>query len=95
VEDFPIVLLGSEFWGPLITVLRDTQLARGTINKADVDRFYVTDSPEDAVSYITEIATRKFNLRYDAQPKRSSWLLEHTPIGNGRRIRNAKTNAKG
>ena len=90
VEDFPIVLLGSDFWNPLIAVLRDTQVERGTINEADVDRFYVTDSPDDAVRYITEIATRKFNLRYDSQPKRSSWLFEHAHLAGRPNLRGAK-----
>ncbi len=47
VKQFPIVLSGSEYWQPMITYLRDTLLAHGTIDQADIDRFIISDSPTE------------------------------------------------
>ncbi len=52
VTSFPIVLLGTEFWGGLVEWIRAQQLARGLISPGDDDLFLVTDSIDEAVSYI-------------------------------------------
>jgi len=46
----PIVLFGSDYWGPLVDTIR-TKLARQykTIAPADVDRFHVVDSVADVM----------------------------------------------
>jgi uncharacterized protein (TIGR00730 family) len=52
ISDFPIVLLGREFWEPLTSLLRDQFVTRGTLEPVDVDRFRVADSPEEAVAHV-------------------------------------------
>ena len=52
VSRFPIVLLGTQFWGGLLDWLRDTCLAAGTISESDFDLVHVTDDIDDAVAYI-------------------------------------------
>jgi uncharacterized protein (TIGR00730 family) len=52
IERFPVVLLGSTFWTPVIDVLRDGLLPAGTIGEAELAEFLVTDDPEEAVGYI-------------------------------------------
>lgn len=64
LQNFPLVLLGVEFWTPLVAMLRERMLAAGTIDAADVDRFVLTDSPEDAAALIRERVMRDFGLRY-------------------------------
>ncbi|WP_414646327.1 TIGR00730 family Rossman fold protein [Corynebacterium sp. UBA2622] len=54
VTNFPIVLLGTEFWGGLVEWIRDQQLARGLVSEGDDELFLVTDSVEEAVGYIVE-----------------------------------------
>ncbi len=49
VRDFPIVLVGSEYWGPLLDWLRDTVARDGKISPVDVDLMTVTDDPVEAV----------------------------------------------
>jgi hypothetical protein len=46
---FPIVLLGSDYWGGLIDWLRDTLLADGKISSDDMDLITVTDDIDEAV----------------------------------------------
>jgi uncharacterized protein (TIGR00730 family) len=53
-KHFPVVLIGSEFWGGLVDWLRDTVLAAGNISSADMALFRVCDEPEEAVDVIEE-----------------------------------------
>jgi uncharacterized protein (TIGR00730 family) len=50
VTSFPIVLLGSSYWRGLIDWLRDTVLAEGKINPADLEMLVVTDDVDEAVA---------------------------------------------
>jgi uncharacterized protein (TIGR00730 family) len=50
VKDFPVVLMGVEYWKPLIDFIRDKLIAAHTIDPADADRLIVTDSPVVAVA---------------------------------------------
>jgi uncharacterized protein (TIGR00730 family) len=76
IEDFPIVLMGSDFWRPLLDGLRDSMLRARTIDPADLDLLYVTDSPEDAVTFIRDTAMRRFHLSYGPKVKRRWFLRE-------------------
>jgi hypothetical protein len=77
IKHFPIVLVGREYWQPLVDVIRTTLLAAATIDPADLDILFVTDSPEEAVAYVREIAIAKFGLKYGAQrARRRRWLFE-------------------
>jgi uncharacterized protein (TIGR00730 family) len=49
ITSFPIVLIGSDYWGGLIDWLRDTVLAEGKINQSDVEMLVVTDDVDEAV----------------------------------------------
>lgn len=52
IWSFPVILMGEEFWQPLLAFMRDRLVARGTINPDDLDSLHVTDSPADAVAYL-------------------------------------------
>lgn len=54
VTNFPIVLMGTDFWGGLVDWIRGQQLARGLISEGDDELFLVTDSVEEAVGYIVK-----------------------------------------
>jgi uncharacterized protein (TIGR00730 family) len=75
IKHFPIVLVGSDYWQPLIDVMRATLLAEGTIDPADLDILRITDSPEEAVAHIREIALGQFGLKYGARKARRRWWL--------------------
>ena len=76
VEDFPLTLMGKDYWQPLLTFFRERLLEAKTIDAADVDRIIVLDSPEEAVAVITKIVTTQFGLTYGPRPKRRWWLGE-------------------
>lgn len=52
VTNFPIVLLGSEFWGPLVQWFQERLQEEGLISPEDTELFLVTDSVADAVEFI-------------------------------------------
>lgn len=76
IRDFPIALLGKDFWEPFITYMKASLFEAGTIDQTDLDRLFVTDSPAEAVDYIHRISLEKFQLRYGKAPRRRRWLLE-------------------
>ena len=54
ITKFPIVLVGSEYWGGLVTWLREKALAEGNIFARELDLLTVVDEPEDVVKAITK-----------------------------------------
>ncbi|HEX7589599.1 MAG TPA: TIGR00730 family Rossman fold protein, partial [Demequinaceae bacterium] len=53
VRDFPIVLVGSAYWAPLLAWLRDTVAKDGKIAADDLDLVTITDDPVEAVVLAT------------------------------------------
>lgn len=52
VPPFPIVMFGSQYWSGLIEWMKNEQLQNGMISATDLDLFFLTDNPKDAVNYI-------------------------------------------
>jgi uncharacterized protein (TIGR00730 family) len=78
IRNFPVVLIGSDYWRPLIDTLSGTLLREGAISAADLDYITVLDSPEDAVASIRETALSRFGLTYARQTKPRWFLGERT-----------------
>jgi uncharacterized protein (TIGR00730 family) len=73
IKNFPVVLLGVEYWSPLVSFLRQSLLANAAISVADLDDILLTDSPSEAVAHIQRCATEQFGLRY--VPRRPAKIL--------------------
>jgi uncharacterized protein (TIGR00730 family) len=56
IRHFPVVLMGTAFWGGLIEWMRATQVPAGTIAAADLKLFHLTDDPAEAVAIIRAFA---------------------------------------
>ena len=54
VTSFPLVLMGSEYWGGLLTWLNGTLAEHGTISREDLGLLQLTDDVDEAVRIITE-----------------------------------------
>jgi hypothetical protein len=54
IVDFPVVLMGVEYWQPLLDWLRAKMVAEKTIGVEDLGLLRLTDSAEEAVSMIVE-----------------------------------------
>ena len=77
IRDFPLILMGVDYWTPLVGFLRDTMLKEKTISPADVDRLVVTDSVDEAMESILGAATQKFGLVWEPVRK-PRWYLGET-----------------
>jgi len=54
VTSFPVVLIGSAYWGGLLDWLRETVLADGKLSQKDLDMLVVTDDVTEAVALMVE-----------------------------------------
>jgi uncharacterized protein (TIGR00730 family) len=76
IEEFPVVLVGRDYWAPLLDFMRSRLVAHGTIDEADLARIAVTDSVGEVIDCVQERAMRRFGLTYGPRAKRRWWLGE-------------------
>lgn len=74
IKQFPLVLVGRSFWEPMLAFMQERLAREGTIDASDMDFFFVTDSPEEAVQHVREVAMARFGLTYGPRIKRR-WIL--------------------
>ena len=71
IKNFPIVIMGTAYWKELIDFIR--KMAEfGTINEADIDLIYATDSVDQAIEHIRAKAIEPFGLRVSTRIRRHS-----------------------
>ncbi|HEY7650893.1 MAG TPA: TIGR00730 family Rossman fold protein [Methylomirabilota bacterium] len=74
IREFPVVLMGADFWKPLVDFLGQRLVGEGTVDLADVKRLLVTDSAAEAVAVIRDVAMSRFALTYGPRARRR-WFL--------------------
>ena len=52
IARFPIILVGSDYWGGLIDWIKNTMVSWGTISPEDLDLIHLVDSADEVVSII-------------------------------------------
>ncbi|MFP5287874.1 MAG: TIGR00730 family Rossman fold protein [Thermoanaerobaculia bacterium] len=72
IRNFPLVLLGTDYWQPLKEFICHHMVAEGTILPADCERLLFTDSVDEAMDRIMNAATREFGLVWKPSPR---WYL--------------------
>jgi uncharacterized protein (TIGR00730 family) len=75
LQDFPVALMGIDYWAPLIDQLR-LMAAEKTIDPLDLERLIVSDTPGEVVSAVTDTAMKRFGLTYGPKVKPRWWMLE-------------------
>jgi uncharacterized protein (TIGR00730 family) len=65
VTAFPIVLVGSDYWGGLVTWLKDTMIADGKASPQDLALLQVAENVEEAVELIRQTEFDRDSLRQD------------------------------
>jgi hypothetical protein len=63
---FPVILIGSDYWRPLVSWLQSTMYARGCISEEDLSRFILVDFPEEVVTALE--ACLSVNCERDTTP---------------------------
>ncbi|MGE0525787.1 MAG: TIGR00730 family Rossman fold protein [Bdellovibrionales bacterium] len=64
LKNFPVILMGTEYWQPLMSFLRDTLAKHQAIDSSDLSLLTLTDSPEEARMVIRKAATNSFGLKF-------------------------------
>ncbi|MEJ7707822.1 MAG: TIGR00730 family Rossman fold protein [Nocardioidaceae bacterium] len=54
VTSFPIILLGTRYWGGLVGWVRDVVLASGKVNEEDLNLMQLTDDIDEAVNIMVK-----------------------------------------
>ena len=54
VTNYPIVLMGTEYWSGLLEWMENTLAANGYINEGDRELFLLTDDPDEALAHIIQ-----------------------------------------
>jgi len=52
IRPFPVILVGSDYWGEMIAFMREHMLKRNMIGKEDLNIFIVMDDPEEIAEHI-------------------------------------------
>jgi uncharacterized protein (TIGR00730 family) len=69
IHDFPVVLMGTSYWNPLIAQL-DEMVDKKMIDDTDLDLLLITDDISDALHYIERKAVNRFRLHQHLRPIR-------------------------
>jgi len=59
IRTFPLVLVGSDYWTPLLAWLREHVLREGKISASDLDLFRIVDETDEVVRIVTEATERR------------------------------------
>lgn len=76
VTSFPVVLMGSRFWGGLIEWIKGSLLATGKISARDLDLIQVTDDVDEAVNIIVESERNRSKRRQEELEAVASQMAE-------------------
>ncbi|MDX6298402.1 MAG: hypothetical protein QOI51_2259 [Nocardioidaceae bacterium] len=76
VTSFPIILIGSHYWGGLFQWMREVVLPAGKVGPRDLDILHLTDDVSSAVSLV--VAARKEHLG-DSSPGESMLAPQPEP----------------
>lgn len=58
IAQFPVVLLGREFWQPMLDVLAEQFTRNGALTAAELTHLHLCDDPAEAVAYVTAVCGR-------------------------------------
>ncbi len=83
IRHFPIVLMGTDYFGPLLKWIRSTMVREKMIAPGDPDLFYLTDDPEEAVFIIERTHENRTYLGEE-------WRAEYSEIVQARRAETAR-----
>lgn len=81
IKRFPLYLVGSEFWNPLLDWLKGEVLKRGYVTHSDLELLTVIDDPEELVESIAWCQSEKcyeMEMGIRAWPKKQEDLAEGT-----------------
>jgi len=94
MKDFPIVLMGTEYWGGLVRWIKRTMVKEGTISPQDPDMFYLTDDPQEAAMVIQKALEEGSGIRPEWKRQIARAQKQAARINAAKRIDSRKKKAK-
>jgi len=79
ISEFPVVLMGIEYWQPLLDLLK-RMVDAATISADDLNLVKVTDSIDEAMAHIQKHAIEKFGLKRLPKPSKMLGELPRTSL---------------
>jgi uncharacterized protein (TIGR00730 family) len=79
MKNFPVVLIGQDFWAPLRDLIEKRLVATHTIDPDDTKYLFFTDSPLEAAEFVQGVALKQFNLRFKKVMRPRKILGEKLP----------------
>ena len=67
IKDFPVVLVGVDYWKGLEAWLRETAAKAGNIDEDDLLRFHITDDPAEAVAHVIKARGTRANQKRERE----------------------------
>jgi predicted Rossmann-fold nucleotide-binding protein len=74
--DYPVVLLGTDYWMPLRALIQERLMALRTIDPADANIMLFTDSPSESASHLFDTALKDLGPAFGQGPAPSKLLGE-------------------
>ena len=82
IRGFPLVLMGTDYWQPLVDFVLGTMIPEGTISRSDLDALTITDDPLEAVAALQRgVDASPDAAEWKAAPKAAALLGEHPGPG--------------
>ena len=83
VRDFPVILVGRDYWQGMIDWMRAVQLPAGAIAEKDLDLLKLTDDPDEVVEIVRAYAARTHDdiPAESASGKLNGEITAQTPYG--------------
>ena len=75
VSDFPVVLMGKNYWQPVIDQLKVFDEHKTALH-SELDSLLITDSLDEMTEYLRVKAIERFKLSKAMKFNRSKWFLE-------------------
>lgn len=75
IEDFPIILMGTAYWRPMLDFVEGTLVREGTISPEDIRLLTVTDSVDEAMAAIERMASARAEEIGRARKPGRLWFL--------------------
>lgn len=63
ITNFPIVLMGKEYYAEVVEAINNRMVKEGTISKEDLDLFLVTDSIDEMEDFLRARVVKRFGLK--------------------------------
>jgi uncharacterized protein (TIGR00730 family) len=63
IFNFPVVLMGTEYYGGMMDEIKKTMVDNKTISPEDLDLFFVTDSIDEMEAFLRKSVVKRFGLK--------------------------------